>query len=760
MKKLFFSILIVFSFFLPSLVENRLAIPADALLSLYHPWRDLSQDGYTPGRFPAKNMLITDPILQTYPLRNLVIEAIQQNLLPLWNPYNFAGQPLLANIQSGTFQITNVLFLILPFNIAWSSSIVVASALTALFMFLFLRELDLNGKRLSPLSCLFAATVLPFTGFYIAWLEWGTIVTTAMWLPLILLAQNKLFKKITTRWFIILTIAIFQTLVSGHLQTANYVLGTSVIYLIYLAFKNKIKPLILTLISIVLAILIAAPQLLPTVELISLSSRDTDQSYDDKKSDWFLPPQNLIQLVAPDFFGNPTTNNYWGIFNYGEFVAYIGIVPLFLALVGAFSNSKPQRFFVILSVLALILALKNPVSELPYSLHLPLISSTQPSRIIFLLVFSLTALSAFGFDYLFRESKLKNIILGILPILTIVALLPIAMRLEFSNVATRNLILPFVISALLLILLIARRLGLKKEVVMVAILLLCVFDLFRFAYKFLPFSKESWIFPQTSTTTFLNQQPKPFRIITTSRMMMHPATNSVYRIESVDGYDPLYLASYARYVSVWLSNDSKIQPSSFGRIITPQLYQSNFADLLNVKYILSLNELDDPNLAKVHQEGETRIYENKKVIPRIFFADEVIKKNNLEEELEYLVSSEFDPLKASSQDIDLGNVHAKSEIQITNYNSQSLSFKTTSDKNAPLVVTNINYPGWEATVDGTKTNIYRGNYLFQLMVIPEGTHEINLSYRSKSLFLGLYLAAFGLASSVLVSLVIWRRKFQ
>ncbi|MEK7111206.1 MAG: hypothetical protein AAB856_01285, partial [Patescibacteria group bacterium] len=48
----------------------------------------------------------------------------------------------------------------------------------------------------------------------------------------------------------------------------------------------------------------------------------------------------------------------------------------------------------------------------------------------------------------------------------------------------------------------------------------------------------------------------------------------------------------------------------YGRIIRPTNFRSPVARELKVKYILSLEDIKDPKLEKVFQEGETRIYES------------------------------------------------------------------------------------------------------------------------------------------------------
>ncbi len=131
MKKLFIKyqylgllLVIVFSFFAPKLITGKVPIPSDSLLGLYHPWRDNSYQGYNPEKFPVKNPLITDPILQTYPWRFISIENIKHLNFPLWNPYSFSGQPLLANVQSAPFGILNIIFLVLPFKASWIVQII------------------------------------------------------------------------------------------------------------------------------------------------------------------------------------------------------------------------------------------------------------------------------------------------------------------------------------------------------------------------------------------------------------------------------------------------------------------------------------------------------------------------------------------------------------------------------------------------------------------------------------------------------------
>src|SRR5437773_1653816 len=117
MKKLFpflFIAIIVIVLFKPFFVNHLLPIPSDTIVGLYNPFRDLYAKDYPRG-IPFKNFLITDPARQQYPWRTLAVNLERKLQLPLWNPYNFAGTPLLANFQSAVFYPLNFFLFIFPF---------------------------------------------------------------------------------------------------------------------------------------------------------------------------------------------------------------------------------------------------------------------------------------------------------------------------------------------------------------------------------------------------------------------------------------------------------------------------------------------------------------------------------------------------------------------------------------------------------------------------------------------------------------------
>lgn len=723
-------VFIVLLFFLPAFKGN-IPAPLDTIVGLYHPWKDVIWDNLTTG-VPFKNFLITDPVRQQIPWRFLAINQLKKGNLFSWNPYSFSGTPLTANIQTAQFYPLNILFVFLPFTIAWTLIIVVAPLLGGIFIYFYLRFFKLN-----KLSCLLASLAFSFSGFFIAWLEWGTLTHVLLWLPLILLAKEKLLQKFTFKWSLVLVVAEVSQLTAGHLQTSLYVLGFSSIYLVIRIFqqtKNIVKkstPFIL--IGICVAVLVSW-QYYPLIRLISLSAREYDLP-DWNTSSWFLPWQHLIQFIVPDFFGNPATLNYFGEWNYGEFIGYVGIIPLIFSCLSILTRKdKKTRFFSAALAVTMLFILPNPISKLPFIFNAPFLQTAQPTRLLSIVVFCLSVLCALGLDlYLKNQKKLEKSLYLILLFFSFILL--ISWGLVFSGILQKvtrnNLILPSLLLFLSFVLLYVQSKS-KNKLIIYLILLLAAFDLLRFGTKFNSFSKMSWFYPQTQITRFLTNQKESFRFMSLDRRIFPPNFSAVYGLEDVSGYDPLYLLSYAKLSQAWTSNSPSISPGRFNRIITPQNYNSFIADLLNVKYVLSLNDIDSPKLKLQLKEGETRVYENSSVFPRAYFVENVIKAKNEQEEIDLMFTLTDGLKKTAVSQANITVTPAKlaenETVEIISKEPNLILLRTNSKFKRFLVLSEINYPSWKVYIDNKKDIIYTANLALRGVIVPQGQHIIQFKY--------------------------------
>ncbi len=734
---------VILSFFYPFSLFGKLPIPADTIVGLYHPFRDLYAKEYPRG-IPFKNSLITDPVRQQYPWKFFAILMERYYTLPLWNPYNLAGSPLIANFQSAVFYPLNILLLLPDFNKWWAIFILLQPLLGAIFMYLYLRGINLNHY-----SCFLGGFTYAFCGFSIAWLEWGTIGHVALWLPLILLSIDKIFHK-SLLWSLIYIFSITSAFFAGHLQTFFYLFLVSTAYFFarWIQFGYRKKALFLFLILNSCFIILTSVQWLPTLQFILLSARGIDQ-INFQKEGWFLPVRHLIQFIAPDFFGNPTTLNYWGVWNYGEFIAYIGILPLIMACFALFYRyDKKTIFFGSIFFISLILALPTWFAKLPFELQIPFINTAPPTRLLFLTDFALSILVALGFDYFIRTRQKGKIIYPLIFILFvflalwIFVLIPLLQLSQLNaqniNIAKKNLLFPSLIFGMILltILLSLYIKSIKIKTLFLLILIsLTIVDLFRFAYKFTPFTDKGYLYPETNVTYLSRKLSGYNRIMTTDARILPPNFTIMYYTQSIDGYDPLYLKRYGELIAAMEREAPDVHPPfGFNRILNPHNYNSIIADLLGVKYILSLTDLYSPKLQKIFTEGETRIYENKKAYPRTFFVNNIYASINKQQTINAIFDKNID-LKQTAIVEDWDNQkkvfpNKDNKSEIIDYRSNEIKIKTSNKEVGFLVLTDSFYPAWHAKICSAtsmncrETKIYLTDYNFRGIIVPSGVHTV------------------------------------
>ncbi|HWY80316.1 MAG TPA: YfhO family protein [Candidatus Sulfotelmatobacter sp.] len=736
-------VLLVLFFSYPIFIRAKLPIPSDTIIGLYHPFRDLYAKQY-PNGIPYKNFLITDPVRQQYPWRFLAISIEKDMQLPLWNPYSFAGAPLLANFQTAAFYPFNILLFVLPFAFGWSALIILGQILAGVFMYLYLTNLRLNYY-----SRFLGSIVYVFCGFMIAWLEWGTLDQVGIWLPLILFSLDKLVfynKKqrviIKNIWGWIFLLSLVLSFFAGHVQSFFYLFIVSFCYFLARWFQHGKSRKLLLLFSILICcfLIFTIIQWFPTLQFIALSARNVDQLNNWQQPGWFIPWQNLIQFIVPDFFGNPATLNYWGIWNYAEFIGYIGIFPLLIAFFALFyRHDKKTLFFGTFFFLSLIFALPTIFAKIPYLLQISFFATSQPTRLLFITDFSLAILAALGLDYFIRFEMKKKLFYPIIYLFILFAGIWVFVLFGYKllhispeniSISKHNLYIPTLFFALTVVFIGAAMFIKEKKVTkifIVILLALSVIDLFRFADKFIPFTDRHYLFPVTATLSYLQQQPGQFRIMTTDSQMLPPNFSIMYHLQSLDGYDPLYLQRYGEMMAAISRDKPDISaPFGFNRIITPTNINSRLIDLFGVKYVLSLSSINKSKLVKVFTEGQTQVYENKNAFSRTFFVNDIKSATTKKEAIGFMFAKNIDLHKtAIVEGWDKSATHFTiGSATINNYQENSVSIKTQSKGDSFLVLTDSYYPNWHVTIDGNKVKIYQTDYNFRGIFLPRGNHDV------------------------------------
>ncbi len=395
---IFFITFVTAIFFYPVWFNKLIPLPVDTLVNIHIPWTEVRWPGY-PAGVPFKNGEITDSISQFYPWRSLVGEYWRAGKFPLWNPYMFSGFPLLATLHSAALYPLNALYIFFSNSVAWTGLVILQIYLSGVFMYFFLKRLDLTNE-----ASVLGAVVFSFSGYMIAWLEFAAGGHAGLWLPLLLLLELNLVKSLSLKWLLPTAMVFFFIFTAGDFQVPLYSVITYLLFGVYLIGWHEIRRFkfyrqtVLIIFGLVFGILLSLPQLLPTFELFSQSIRGNDpyiREYFFGLMDWV----KVTNFIWPDFFGNVTTGNYWARFGFNEYISFTGIISIIFVVYGVFTKKiKEEIFFFLLLILSLFFLFPTPLGFLPYSLHIPALSTSSASRIIFLVDFCLAVLSAYGFS--------------------------------------------------------------------------------------------------------------------------------------------------------------------------------------------------------------------------------------------------------------------------------------------------------------------------------------------------------------------------
>ncbi len=741
-------VILVLGFFYQTVFWGKLPVPSDTLVGLYHPWRDLYAQT-NPRGVPFKNFLITDPIRQQIPWRKTAIDTWKSGHIPGWNPYTFGGVPLDANIQAAALYPLNILFIFLPFSIAWTMLIMIQPLIAGLLLYAYLRHSNL-GVWASAVG----AIAWSFCGFSIAWLTWGTIVQTAMWIPLLLLCIDQLLRIESTRhnrnrWIVVTIMTLFFMVSAGHSQVMLYGIVLSIAYALVRTYAiHHTRPLqkksLVRLIGVgFIGLCVCAPIWLPQLSFLPHTTRLLHTT-DHSPVGWFVPWQHLVQFIAPDFFGNPATLNYWGVWNYGEFIGYIGMVPLLLALV-ALSGAGRTRFWALTLAVALFFMLPHPITEFLRTLEIPLVGTLQPTRLMMIIDLALCILAAYGVEKVQREdisSANAARLVGVVLVALWGGILIYSMKtispewIEKIQVAKHNLLLPTLVYLGAIVLFgAAKKLSPRYRThIWTLLLILTIFDLFRFGWKFTPFTSSEYFFPKTKIIEFLQKQPKPFRIASIDDRIMPPNVSSWYGIETIEGYDPLVSARFENFLVASERGKADLhRPTGFNRIYTIRNLTSPLFPLLNVRYVLSLEKITSAQWSLVFQEGETYVYQNNLLVPRVYLAGriEVLKDTSAQSQIQSLFSQSGNDLPALVEhpiSVLSLPLTADESAAITAYEPNRITIQTKTINPRLLVFLNSFDAKWQARIDTKKASIIHVNYLFMGVVVPAGSHTLQLVY--------------------------------
>lgn len=388
-------------FFSPVTLGGKTLLPADNAFA-WQPWKSYADQ---VGVDVPYNGLVSDLYLQNYAWKRLIVQALRQREIPLWNPYILSGAPFLAAGQHSALYPFSALFYLLPLSAAYGWFAALHLFLAGAFTYLLARTLGLRRG-----AAALAAVTFELCGYIVIGNVFPMIVAAAVWLPLLLTAIERVVRRAeadeggVVRQIPDLLLgagSLGMVTLAGHPEMYYYVGLTAALYALWrLArlgwqgrrWRRALGAAGQLAAMAVLGVGLGAAQWLPLFDLVRYNFRQGGASFQEVLG-WAYPKRHLVALLLPDFFGNPAHHRYldlftwrltpvsvnalgqaihsieWGIKNYVEGAAYVGALPLVLAAVAvARRRLRDTGFWLGLGLLSLAFAFGSPLYYLVYKL--------------------------------------------------------------------------------------------------------------------------------------------------------------------------------------------------------------------------------------------------------------------------------------------------------------------------------------------------------------------------------------------------------
>jgi hypothetical protein len=186
--------------------------------------------------------------------------------------------------------------------------------------------------------------------------------------------------------------------------------------------------------------------------------------------------------------------------------------------------------------------------------------------------------------------------------------------------------------------------------------------------------------------------------------------------------------------------------------------------LLNVAYVFDPRELDREDLEFVYVKRGVRTYRVVDALPHAWAVHEAVIAASDEETWAILNAPDFNPTQRvilpHEPDIVLpGGDTAGSRVEVIEYTPTRISLQVDMADNGLLVLSDMDYPGWQARVDSQPAPIYRANYLLRAVPVERGQHKVEVYYDPLLFKVGLAITILTLlASGALLGGVVLRDK--
>lgn len=279
---------------------------------------------------------------------------------------------------------------------------------------------------------------------------------------------------------------------------------------------------------------------------------------------------------------------------------------------------------------------------------------------------------------------------------------------------------------------------LPGKYMIVALAVLCLIDLWQVDKRYLndgmfvPRSeRENPHQPTAADTKILQDRSLNYRVLNFAVSTFNDNETSYFH-KSVGGYHPAKLRRYQEMIDAYIAPQMQAAMGEIstkggdmqkvdGRKVFPVL------NMLNTKYfILPLQGGTTVALQNPYAQG------NAWFVNKIVYVDDAnaeyaqVAKINLQTEA--VADKKFESTLGQAITND-----STATVRLTSYQPNNLRYTVDSKNGGIVVFSEIYYPGWTATVDGTPTPIARVNYILRAITVKPGKHTVVFDFHPSSI---------------------------
>ncbi len=692
-----------------------------------------------------------------YPIAHYHRDCFWRGEIPLWNPYNNFGIPFLAQWNTMTLYPGSLIYLLLP--LPWSLGIFCLVHVWLGGMGMYMLGWKWSGSRLAGG---FAGIGFAFSGLALSFLMWPNYTASLGWMPWVIWAVHRAWVEGGKQLFIASLLGALQMLSGGPEVILFTWLLLPGLWLCqrFTTWKEVLTRAVRFAVILALVAALTAPQMLPFVELLSQSHRDSGFDL----GHWSLPIWVWANFFVPMFrvFGTGCGVH----FQYAQVWTSSTYSGLFLMLSGLLALCwwRDRRVWILAAavMVGVILGMGQNSSVYKWLREaFPQIGFMRyNAKFIIMPTFAWPVLGAFGISALLRSSRSRRLCLsfGLAVIFTVViAGIVTYSRLNpfpqedwsrtLSNGATRALLLVVIVAGVNMLMQVQHW---KRQLLLQGLVLLVFWlDCNSHVPQQNPSVDRSTMTVDLPAADAMSSRPRlgesralltlaameQYRFAGTSNLThtclilrngLYANANLVPKIAKVDGFYALYL-----------QHEWDIQRN---------LFRSNHKPHASLARFAGVAQMTSPTNYLAWEAGQD-------FLPFVTAGQQPIFAE-AKETLSALIATNFNPQatvylpKAAQSAISATNTSLVS-VRTSQVRAHRIEAEVSAGSPALVVFAQAHYWPWRAMVDGQPAQIWRANHAFQAIEVGPGNHHITLVYRDRTFYFGLFLSAVGLVGCAL-----------